>query len=67
MLKVKDLLKTAPNSVFSTNWSDVLSVLSISYRNKIFFNQSHFGANKNAFEKIRNGYIFNFEERSSSQ
>jgi len=63
ILRVKNLLKTCQNNIISTNWKDVIDVISLTYRNKIFFNQSNFGGNKNTFEKTRDGFVFDFEEK----
>jgi hypothetical protein len=59
--KVKQLLKTCLDSVPSTDWKTIIQILIHAYRNKLFFNQSIFGANKNMYEKLRSNTVFNFE------
>jgi hypothetical protein len=65
--KVKQLYSTCSNFVPSTDWKDITKILINAYRNKIFFNQSIFGANKNMFEKLRANTTFNFEQRQANK
>lgn len=61
--KACQLLKQCTNYVPNTNWNKIIEILLICYRNKIFFNQSLFGGNKNFYEKCRPGVVFDYEKR----
>lgn len=42
----------------------IIGILLVCYRNKIFFNQSLFGGNKNLYEKCRVDAIFDYESKA---
>ncbi len=59
-MRVKQLFRNCNNSVPSTDWNEVVKALVTAYSNKVFFNQSLFGGNKNTFDKLRKNALFNF-------
>lgn len=61
--KACQLLKHCTNYVPNTDWNKIIGILLLCYRNKIFFNQSIFGGNKNFYEKCRAYAVFDYEKK----
>lgn len=49
MIKAKQLFRTCSNFVPETDWNKIVKILVDSFGNRLFFNQSTFGGNKNTF------------------
>jgi len=64
MAKCKQLMAASSSNLLaaSSEWDKIVSIMAVTYKNKVFFNQSLFGGNNRLYEKITRNLLVNYED-----